>query len=563
MLQKGMIYWAVALGTVAAAGTGGAIWRLRGAAVDGAPPAQTVVSSPKAASASPQPVSPATQSPSAPKKDVAAPADVAALSAPPKQNKLGVPDDIPRPQFDIVRVDTTGEAVIAGHAAPRAKIAVTDRGDVVARTEADESGQFVILPPAFGPGGHALGLIAQLGDGASVQSPGVVGVDVPQPQAPAPASKSASAAASPAAEPTPSSAPSTSHKTILATAQSSSAPSPPPSAPSRTDAMKPSPSKPAQSNFAANTAPAPPASPRPAAATRAPDASPPAILPAQSNTPVAPKAAAPLVVATIETPPPAAAAPRTVITGVAADEAGRMVATGAAAPGAFLRLYLNGSFLASVTAGDKGLWSLTVEHGLTRGAYAIRADEIDRARDIVISRAEVPFNYPGPVAEATGAKQAALSPPMQPVAAPRQLAVSASEPPRASSAPAPAAATRDSPVAVAAQPQTGAAPSPGSGPPPAVVASAAPPKAVDDAAAPASTPAATKAPTQAAAANAIVRAIDTRKVVRGDSLWAISEHLYGNGLRYTQIYAANASQIRNPALIYIGQVFVLPQPTPY
>ena len=52
-------------------------------------------------------------------------------------------------------------------------------------------------------------------------------------------------------------------------------------------------------------------------------------------------------------------------------------------------------------------------------------------------------------------------------------------------------------------------------------------------------------------------------MVPGDSLWAISAHLYGNGLRYAQIYAANAGQIRNPSLIYPGQIFVLPQPTPY
>ena len=61
-------------------------------------------------------------------------------------------------------------------------------------------------------------------------------------------------------------------------------------------------------------------------------------------------------------------------------------------------------------------------------------------------------------------------------------------------------------------------------------------------------------------AHAVVRLVDTRKVVAGDSLWGISERLYGDGLRYSQIYAANAAQIRNPRLIYPGQVFVLPQP---
>jgi nucleoid-associated protein YgaU len=32
----------------------------------------------------------------------------------------------------------------------------------------------------------------------------------------------------------------------------------------------------------------------------------------------------------------------------------------------------------------------------------------------------------------------------------------------------------------------------------------------------------------------------------------------GSGARYTVIYEANAKQIRNPNLIYSGQVFVIP-----
>ena len=45
---------------------------------------------------------------------------------------------------------------------------------------------------------------------------------------------------------------------------------------------------------------------------------------------------------------------------------------------------------------------------------------------------------------------------------------------------------------------------------------------------------------------------------KGDNLWRISRRLYGNGIRYTTIYQANKSQIRNPNLIYPGQVFLTP-----
>lgn len=44
----------------------------------------------------------------------------------------------------------------------------------------------------------------------------------------------------------------------------------------------------------------------------------------------------------------------------------------------------------------------------------------------------------------------------------------------------------------------------------------------------------------------------------GNSLWRLARRSYGEGLRYTEIYQANKDQIRNPDLIYPGQVFVLP-----
>ena len=44
----------------------------------------------------------------------------------------------------------------------------------------------------------------------------------------------------------------------------------------------------------------------------------------------------------------------------------------------------------------------------------------------------------------------------------------------------------------------------------------------------------------------------------GNSLWRIARRLYGQGIRYTMIFAANQDQIRNPALIYPGQIFVVP-----
>lgn len=44
----------------------------------------------------------------------------------------------------------------------------------------------------------------------------------------------------------------------------------------------------------------------------------------------------------------------------------------------------------------------------------------------------------------------------------------------------------------------------------------------------------------------------------GNSLWRIARSTLGEGLHYTEIYQANRAQIRNPDLIYPGQIFTLP-----
>jgi hypothetical protein len=44
----------------------------------------------------------------------------------------------------------------------------------------------------------------------------------------------------------------------------------------------------------------------------------------------------------------------------------------------------------------------------------------------------------------------------------------------------------------------------------------------------------------------------------GNTLWAMSAERFGDGARYMRIFDANRDQIRDPDLIYPGQVFVLP-----
>ncbi|QTN35337.1 LysM peptidoglycan-binding domain-containing protein [Cognatishimia activa] len=58
--------------------------------------------------------------------------------------------------------------------------------------------------------------------------------------------------------------------------------------------------------------------------------------------------------------------------------------------------------------------------------------------------------------------------------------------------------------------------------------------------------------------------IDIKKVLAvtvqpGMTLWAISKENYGDGRLYVQVFEANKDRIRNPDLIYPGQVFTVPE----
>jgi len=195
---------------------------------------------------------------------------------------------------------------------------------------------------------------------------------------------------------------------------------------------------------------------------------------------------------------PPSARPEIKIVTVEAEE-GKLFVSGQSSPGATVRLYLNESFIAPGGAGGDGKVSFSIASGVKPGDYRIRLDDVDPVSGQVRSRAEVGFNVPVQVASAQ---------PQAPAAPAQQ---------RIAGAPAPS------------QPQTSRD-----------VASALPQGQVAD------------------AGTVVIPNINTAIVSRGDNLWRISQRIYGKGLRYTVIYGANQEQIRNPNLIYPGQVFVLP-----
>ena len=65
-------------------------------------------------------------------------------------------------------------------------------------------------------------------------------------------------------------------------------------------------------------------------------------------------------------------------------------------------------------------------------------------------------------------------------------------------------------------------------------------------------------PFQRAAAADLARGARQIIIQPGDYLWEIARRTYGSGFRFVVIYQANRDRIRDPDLIYPGQVFSLP-----
>ena len=113
----------------------------------------------------------------APRPEVPGGGAVAALvpsaPAPPKVEGVAPaakPAELPRPSFDVVRVEPTGESVIAGRASPGATIELLRDGKVHDRTVADGAGLFAFVPPPFPVGPSEVSLRAIPTDGTAALS---------------------------------------------------------------------------------------------------------------------------------------------------------------------------------------------------------------------------------------------------------------------------------------------------------------------------------------------------------------------------------------------------------
>ncbi len=89
--------------------------------------------------------------------------------------------DAREPSFDVVRIDTEGDSVIAGRAQPGAVVSIIDGGNELGQVTADARSEWVFVPPVpLAPGARELRLRAVNPDGGTVESGEPVVLVVPE-----------------------------------------------------------------------------------------------------------------------------------------------------------------------------------------------------------------------------------------------------------------------------------------------------------------------------------------------------------------------------------------------
>ncbi len=246
-------------------------------------------------------------------------------------------------------------------------------------------------------------------------------------------------------------------------------------------------------------------------------------------------------------PAPELAASVTIET-IAYTPEGAVQVGGRGAEGAALRLYLDNAEIATLTVPEGGAWLATLGDA-EPGIYTLRVDQMD-ASGKVTSRFETPFKRES--LEALAALSGRLDEPAPapaeepaPVAAPEAAPEPSPEAMVSEAKPEPAPAAEETAVMAAPEP----APEPVPEPEPTVaVAEPEPVVAAEASPEPASEPA-----PEPVAAPAV-----TVTVQPGFTLWGIAQQNLGDGVLYVQLFEANADQIKDPDLIYPGQVFAVP-----
>ncbi|MDB9698308.1 LysM peptidoglycan-binding domain-containing protein [Planktomarina temperata] len=463
------------------------------------PPAQDTAAAPDSATAEAAPEEMASESSSA----------EAATDTPaePLSSQLSAP------KFDVVRIEDDGSALIAGQADGRGHVILSVDGVEQAEARADLSGtgQFVIfafIPSTGDQQSLKLHLYAEDGSGPVVSAQTVFV---------APATAAATATDSTAApvqeEVTVSESPDTAAETDTETEADTE---------TETDTE-------IETGTGTETASTDVASPEAKA-----DKAPATVILADEDG-----------VRVLQDGAPSAAKPAVTIDTISYSSNGDVILGGRGQAGNFVRIYLDNQFLATSNIAADGYWALELSD-IEPGIYTLRVDELNAAGDVV-SRAETPFKREAAeelaelMAAGTETEEPSAEGPSESAAETQVVDAEAlaSVEPEAADDPQTEEVVTQEEVNVQAEvaelnPQGEQSSDGGS-------------LAVEGQ--PADTASVLRTPS---------KKFRVRTVQPGSTLWAIAKESYGAGIEYFKVFEANKERIRDPDLIYPGQVFEIP-----
>jgi nucleoid-associated protein YgaU len=424
------------------------------------------------------------------------------------------------PSFDVVRIEPTGEGVIAGRAEPGWQVSVESHGSKVAEATADAEGEWtIVLDKPLPPGDHALSLKAVSPDGTH----GLVSqTEVPIAIAKKPGEGTAVAMSEPVV-PAPEAGDTTE---ALPNNEAGEKSKPEAGGPKlRGDIGQVDQAKPetrADATPSQSSAQTPSAAPEPAPSAKTAEEG-------GEPTPASPTEQAQ------EEPSAKPKQPQVMFKTVdyedKGDQPGKVVLTGTGDPGARILLFFDDGPLGQVIIGGDGTWRFEIVKLLPFGRHAFRAGRVDETTGLVGGSASIGVQRMEPAPKVAEPETAPSSP-----AAPSSQAAAPE----------------------AARPSSEAKPSPGPSSQ-ATSSQVAPPQV----ASPQVAAAETGKPPAAEAARPVrhkEHKPGVYTVRRGDSLWAIAERFFGGGWHYVTIYHQNRKHIRNPRLIYPQQKVHLPKP---
>lgn len=461
------------------------------------PPAQDTASAPDSATAEAAPEETASESQSA----------EAATDTPaePLSSQLSAP------KFDVVRIEDDGSALIAGQADGRGHVILSVDGVEQAEARADLSGtgQFVIfafIPSTGDQQSLKLHLYAEDGSGPVVSAQTVFV---------APATAAATATDSTATpvqeEVTVSESPETAAETDTETEADTE---------TETDTEIETGTETASTDVASPEAKA--------------DKAPATVILADEDG-----------VRVLQDGAPSAAKPAVTIDTISYSSNGDVILGGRGQAGNFVRIYLDNQFLATSKIAADGYWALELSD-IEPGIYTLRVDELNAAGDVV-SRAETPFKREA--AEELAELMAAGTETEEPSAEGPSESAAEAEVVDAEALPSvePEAADDPQPEQVVTQEEVNVQAEVAELNPQGEQSSDGGSLAVEGQ--PADTASVLRTPS---------KKFRVRTVQPGSTLWAIAKESYGAGIEYFKVFEANKERIRDPDLIYPGQVFEIP-----